>query len=159
MNGIIHIRIDERLIHGQVAAFWTNALKATRIMVVNDEIAKDSNEKAILRMAAPSSVATSIITQEKAVHNILHKRYGQQRVLMILKSPRDAVELIEKGLPIETINIGNMSAKKNTVAIKNSINITPQDRADFEQLIKRGVKLTVQMVPDDKNEDLQNYLK
>lgn len=159
MNGIIHIRIDERLIHGQIAGFWTNELKATRIMVIDDEISTDATEKSILRMAAPSGIALSVLSVEKAVANIASGKYGNQRVLVILKSPRTAVRLLEGGLSIKLINVGNMSNKEDTVAIKNSINITEQDRKDFEELIDNGVKLTAQMVPNDPVENLQSYLK
>ncbi len=66
MEGIIHIRIDDRLIHGQVATMWTNNLGATRIMVINDEVANNDLQKSVLRMAAPSNVSTSIISRDTA---------------------------------------------------------------------------------------------
>lgn len=158
MEGIIHIRIDDRLIHGQVAAFWTNALQATRIMVINDEVANDDMQKKILRMAAPTGIATSIITKEKALNNIIAGKYQNQRVLVIFKNPEDILELIEKGLPIQKVNVGNMGAKADTVAIKKSVNITEQDRAVFEKLTALDVQLTARMVPDESDEPLSKYL-
>ena len=158
MEGIIHIRIDDRLIHGQVAAFWSNALQATRIMVINDEVANDDMQKKILRTAAPTGIATSIITKEKALNNIMAGKYQNQRVLVIFKNPEAILELMEKGLPIQKVNVGNMGAKADTVAIKKSVNITAQDRATFEKLIALGVQLTAQMVPDESDEPLSKYL-
>ncbi len=67
MPGIVHIRIDDRLLHGQVCAFWTNTLKLTRIMVANDEVAEDELQKQVLRMAAPTGIRTSIISLKKDV--------------------------------------------------------------------------------------------
>ncbi len=80
MKGIIHIRIDDRLIHGQVATRWSTGLGVSRIMVANDAVAADEMQKGILRMVAPPGIATSIISKEKAATNILagsmlHKRY------------------------------------------------------------------------------------
>lgn len=158
MEGIIHIRIDDRLIHGQVAAFWSNTLQATRIMVINDEVANDDMQKKILRMAAPTGIATSIITKEKALNNISAGKYQNQRVLVIFKNPEDILELMEKGLPIKKVNVGNMGAKANTVAIKKSVNITEKDRAVFEKLMALGVQLTARMVPDESDEPLSKYL-
>ena len=77
MEGIIHIRIDDRLIHGQVATQWTNDLGATRIMAINDEVATNPTLKTVLRMAAPPNVSTSIITRETAVTNIKAGKYGR----------------------------------------------------------------------------------
>ncbi|WP_125702635.1 PTS system mannose/fructose/N-acetylgalactosamine-transporter subunit IIB [Lacticaseibacillus daqingensis] len=159
MPGIIHIRIDERMIHGQVAAFWTNTLKATRIMVINDEVANDEVEKKMLRMAAPGSVATSILTKETAVKNILSGRYEGHRVLMIVKTPEDIAALIAAGLPIKQFNVGNMSAKAGTHAVKKSVNVTDEQVALFNRLMADGVTITAQMVPDDQAASLATFLK
>ena len=83
MKGIIHIRIDDRLIHGQVATMWTNNLGATRIMVINDEVANNDLQKSVLRMAAPSNVSTSIITRETALKNISSGKYEGQKYLLL----------------------------------------------------------------------------
>ena len=159
MEGIIHIRIDDRLIHGQVAAFWSNILQATRIMVINDQVANDELQKKVLRMAAPTGIATSIITKEKAFANISAGKYSGQKVMVIFKNPEDILDLVEMGLPIKHVNVGNMGAKENTRAIKKSVNVTDEDIAAFEALGEKGVQLTAQMVPDDSDELLSKYLK
>jgi len=159
LEGITHIRIDDRLIHGQVAAFWTNTLKASRIMVINDEVANDPIQKQVLRMAAPSGVATSIITKEKAFHNISEGKYAGQRVFIIFKNPEDILELKNKGLEIESVNVGNMATKDDTKSIKKSINLTTKNIETFKKLNQLGVVLTAQMVPDDANELLSKYLE
>ena len=117
MEGIIHIRIDDRLIHGQVATMWTNELGATRIMVINDEVANNDMQKSLLRMAAPPNVSTSIITRETAVKNISAGKYKGQKVFIVVKSPLDILYLLNNGLDIKEINVGNMSAKSNTEVI------------------------------------------
>lgn len=158
MEGIIHIRIDDRLIHGQVAAYWSNSLQATRIMVINDEVANDEIQKKVLRMAAPSGIATSIITKEKAFHNIMEGKYLGQRVFVIFKGPKDILELVEKGMPIKKVNVGNMGAREGTKAIKKSVNVTEEEIRIFHKLAEKGVELTAQMVPDDANDLLSKYL-
>ena len=91
MEGIIHIRIDDRLIHGQVATQWTNDLGATRIMAINDEVATNPTLKTVLRMAAPPNVSTSIITRETAVTNIKAGKYTGQKVLVVVISDRSGI--------------------------------------------------------------------
>ena len=108
MEGIIHIRIDDRLIHGQVATMWTNNLGATRIMVINDEVANNDLQKSVLRMAAPSNVSTSIISRDTAVKNISLGKYRGQRVFIVVKSPLDILHLVNNGLDIKKVNVGNM---------------------------------------------------
>lgn len=158
MKGIIHIRIDDRLIHGQVASRWSTGLKATRIMVINDEVANDDIQKSVLRMVAPVGISTSIITKEKAVNNISAGKYEGQRVLVVLKSPVDVLNLIESGLDIKEVNVGNMANRKNTVQIKRSVNVTPEEVEAFRELISLGVKLTAKMVPDESDSLLEDFL-
>lgn len=158
MKGIVHIRIDDRLIHGQVAAFWTNALSVSRIMVINDEVAVDEMQKPLLRMVAPASVRTSIIDKETAVKNILAGKYEGQRVLAILKNPKDIWDIKEAGLKIKEINVGNMAAREGTRSIKRSVNITDTDEVYFKKLLEAGVDINAIMVPDDKDCKLKDLL-
>ncbi|MGG7175894.1 PTS system mannose/fructose/N-acetylgalactosamine-transporter subunit IIB [Clostridium neonatale] len=147
MEGIIHIRIDDRLIHGQVATMWTNELGATRIMVINDEVANNDMQKSLLRMAAPPNVSTSIITRETAVKNISAGKYRGQKVFIVVKSPLDILYLLNNGLDIKEINVGNMSAKSNTEVIKTTISVTKEEKEAFKELIERGVEVTAIMTP------------
>ena len=147
MEGITHIRIDDRLIHGQVATMWTNELGATRIMVINDEVANNDMQKSLLRMAAPPNVSTSIITRETAVKNISAGKYKGQKVFIVVKSPLDILYLLKNGLDIKEINVGNMSAKSNTEVIKTTISVTKEEKEAFKELIERGVEMTAIMTP------------
>lgn len=158
MNGIVHIRIDDRLIHGQVATRWTAETKATRILIPNDKVATDATQKQILRMAAPSSVNTSLISVEKAAENIIAGKYSSQRVLLVAKSPVDIVRLIELGVSIEKINVGNMAKRDGAEQIKKSISVLPEEREAFEKLFDMGVIITAQMVPDEKAALLSEFL-
>lgn len=158
MPGIVHIRIDDRLLHGQVCAFWTNTLKLTRIMVANDEVAEDELQKQVLRMAAPTGIRTSIISLKKAATQILEKKYAGQRVLMIIKNPGDALKLIEMGLPIQHINVGNMANRPNTVQYKKSISLTKEEYDQIMKLHEMGVEMDAQMTPDEHYSDLMSFL-
>lgn len=159
MEGIVHVRIDARMIHGQVAAFWSNALRVNRIMVANDKVAEDEITKSALRMVAPAGMRTSLISLEKAAANIKAGKYAGQRVLLILTSPVDAVKLMDMGLDIKSINVGNMSKRENTVQIKRSVSVTPEEVEAFYELDKRGVELTSIMVPDEPKSYILDYLK
>ncbi|AXX65082.1 PTS mannose/fructose/sorbose transporter subunit IIB [Bombilactobacillus bombi] len=158
MKGIIHIRIDDRMIHGQVATQWTNQLNASRIMVINDEVANDITRKSIVRLAAPPNVHTSIITKEKALNNILNGKYEGQRVLVVAVSPIDIKYLLDNGLPIKTVNVGNLSRRSGTKRIRPTININEQERQAFQDLIDAGVEVTVIQTPKDSLEYMKDFL-
>lgn len=156
---IIANRIDGRLIHGQVANLWTTKLNISRIMVVDDEIAENTIEKSGLKLATPAGVKLSVLPVAKAVENILAGKYDSQRLLIVAKKPDRFLRLVEAGVPIETLNVGNMSQTSETRSVTRSINVVDEDVAVFHQLNEKGVKLTAQMVPNDPAEDFMKLLK
>ncbi|EUB26448.1 PTS system sorbose subfamily IIB component [Streptococcus sp. AS20] len=156
---IIANRIDGRLIHGQVANLWTTTLNISRIMVVDDEIAENTIEKSGLKLATPAGVKLSVLPVAKAAENILAGKYDSQRLLIVAKKPDRFLRLVEAGVPIETLNVGNMSQTSETRSVTRSINVVDEDVAVFHQLNEKGVKLTAQMVPNDPAEDFMKLLK
>lgn len=159
MEGIIHIRIDDRLIHGQVAVFWTRRLNANRIMVIDDAVAVDEMRKATLRMVAPAGVNTSILPVEKAAANILSDRYKGQRVLVVVNSPLVIERLMKLGLDIKELNVGNLSKRDGTEQIKKSISVTEEEKECFKRLMDAGVTLTANMTPEEHGNYLKDYLR
>lgn len=158
MEGIIHVRIDDRMIHGQVATQWSGRLNATRIMVINDNIINDEMRKTVVRLAAPANVSTSILGRQKALNNIKSGKYKGQRVLLICVSPMDVNYLIDNGLPINSVNVGNLAQRDGTERVRPSINVTPEEKESFKKLIDRGVEVTVIPTPQSPTVYLKDYI-
>ncbi|MBW9323999.1 PTS sugar transporter subunit IIB [Enterococcus casseliflavus] len=158
MNGFVHIRIDDRLIHGQVATRWAAECKINRIMVIDDEVAENEIEKSVLRMAAPSGINTSILTLEKAVSNIKNENYSGQRVMLIVKTPLILLEMMNRGVSLLDVNIGNMSNRPGTIQYKKSVSMLPEERKAVEYLLRHGIKVTARMVPDDSAQSITHYI-
>ncbi|EOL42286.1 PTS system mannose/fructose/sorbose-specific IIB component [Enterococcus phoeniculicola] len=156
---IIATRIDGRLIHGQVANLWTTKLNITRIMVVDDDVATNAIEKSGLKLATPAGVKLSVLPVEKAATNILAGKYDSQRLLIVARRPDRFLQLVELGVPITEINVGNMSQTDKTRSITKSINVMDSDVEVFNRLNEKGVKLVAQMVPSDRAEDFMSLLK
>ena len=155
---IIGSRIDGRLVHGQVANLWATKLDISRFMVVDDAVAEDNIEKQGLKLATPSGVKLSVLPVEKAANNILAGKYDSQRLLIIAKNPQVYLQLVEAGVPIEEINVGNMSQTNETKSITKSINVTDEDINVFEKLDEKNIQIVAQMVPGDRKEDFIRLL-
>ena len=97
---IVHVRIDERLIHGQVAMVWTNTVGASRIIVANDEAVRDDMIIAALKISKPAGVKLSILSRNKAVEKIGNGAYDDDRVFLIFQNVKDAAYCVEKGLEL-----------------------------------------------------------
>ena len=152
---IVNVRIDERLIHGQVAAVWTNTLNATRIMVIDDLAAKDDIQKMALKMACPSSVKLSILSAAKAADRLKNEAYPTDRVFVVLKGPKTVRAVADAGYQFPVVNVGNMSNKFGSTQVKRSVSVTAEDVEAFREMTDRGTKFTAQMVP---TEDLIDFM-
>ncbi len=159
MPGIVHIRIDDRLLHGQVVGMWTNTLQATRIMIPCDRVAEDEVLRKVLRMAAPAGVKTSFISAERAARQIMEGRYEGQRVFMVCESPADILKLMNLGLPITKINVGNIGGAEGRIAVKTSLSMSPEEAKMFHEIMDRGVEVTSQMVPAEPVSHLIDFMK
>lgn len=147
---IVNVRIDERLIHGQVAAFWTNTLNASRIMVIDDGAAKDEIQKVALKMACPSTVKLSVLPAEKAAARLNEGAYPGEKIFCVLKSPKTVKQMRDFGYTFPEVNVGNMSSKFGSTQIKRSVCVTAEDVEIFRELNTAGIKFTAQMVPSEE---------
>ena len=155
---IIHARVDERLIHGQVAMVWTNTVGASRIVVVNNEALQDEMILAGLKMAKPAGVKLSIVTVKRAIERFKEDAYAGERIFVITKNIADMAELIKAGVAIEKVNIGNVAKREGSKQIKKSVNLTEKDIEQIKEIIKSGHQVTAQMIPNESDQSILNYL-
>lgn len=155
---IVHARVDERLIHGQVAMVWTNTIGATRIIVVNDEAVKDDMIIAGLKMAKPAGVRLSILSLKRAAEKFAEKDYENDKVFLITKSIGDMAALIRSGVPIKAFNVGNVAKREGSRPIKKSVNLTETDIKDIREMTDMGVSVTAQMLPNESDQSILNML-
>lgn len=151
---ILDVRIDDRLVHGQVVGFWIPHFSLDRILIVDDEIATDELRKTVLRFGMPNQTKLTIFDAEKAAEKLLRKIDEGIRVMILVQGPKPLVQLIENGYPISSVTIGNMSTKEDAVSLRKTVFISPEEREDFIKLKNYGVKLYSQMVPNEQKEDI-----
>ncbi len=112
-SGTPPTRIDNRLIHGQVATQWNSTLGSNLILVANDEVSTNTMRQNLMKMAAPTGVQTRFFSLQKTI-DVIHKASPAQKIFIVLDSPQDALKLVEGGVPIKTLNIGNMHMAEGT---------------------------------------------
>ena len=150
---IVGVRIDFRLIHGQVANLWANAKQVSRFMVVDDQLTTDDMQKQVLRMACPAAVKLSVLPLEKASANIQAGKYDAQRLFILAKKPETLLRLIESGVQLPEINVGNMSSLNEVKRVGLNIGMDEGDIEAFKKLQEKGIRMYAQMVPSDTPSD------
>lgn len=105
-------RVDERLVHGQVAFAWTNSLGADCILVVNDEAAADKIRATTLKLAAPAGIKFSIKSVADAIVLLNGTKTDKYKVFVIVGNTDDALKLVEHVKGVDHINLGNMKRQR-----------------------------------------------
>lgn len=147
MLNIVLTRIDDRLIHGQVITAWAKIKKANRIIVVDDEVAEDSFMVKVLKMAAPSSIKVEIFTIADAAGALNAEDTGEN-VIILVKTPKTVLGLIQAGVNIKELNLGGMGATQGRKQLYRNISISEGEKELFRELLALDVDVFVQIVPD-----------
>ncbi|CAM3627078.1 PTS sugar transporter subunit IIB [Erysipelothrix urinaevulpis] len=157
---MIELRVDDRLIHGQVALLWSKHLKIKGIIVANDAAATSKVQQASLKMAAPQGINVLIKSLDEASDILNDPRAGSMNILLLCKSVTDAYEMLKNVTSIDRINIANvgrfdgeeLSTKHklfSTLYLDNS------DLESFKAIQKMSVKMVHQISPDSNERDLK----
>ena len=151
-------RVDERLVHGQVAFAWTNSLGADCILVVNDDAAADKIRAATLKLAAPAGIKFSIKSVEDAIVLLNGDKTGKYKIFVIVGNTDDALKLEENVKEVDHINLGNMKKTEGRRAITNSLAIDDHDAENIRVMVQAGVVVECRAVPTDKEIDAMSLI-
>ncbi|MGC4110826.1 MAG: PTS sugar transporter subunit IIB [Nocardioides sp.] len=154
-----HLRIDNRLIHGQVTVAWAGSLGADRLVVSNDEVAADDMQRMILPQAA-RGVPTSVLGIQETLDLCADEAAQAESIFVIAKFPADALALVRGGLKPEEINVGNQAPRPGTkfTMVTRSIAVTAEDAETYRAIAAEGFTLQQRMMPTDKKADFLQVL-
>jgi N-acetylgalactosamine PTS system EIIB component len=153
---ILWTRIDNRLIHGQVAVTWSNHVGANLIVVANDEVAKDPLQQSLMDMAVPG-LDTRYFTIQETIDKI-GQASDEQKIALIVKTPQDVLKLVRGGVPIRKVNIGNMHYSEGKEPLTNTVAVDEQDKEAFRNLHRLGILLEIRRVPSEKGKNILDLL-
>ena len=143
-------RIDDRLIHGQVATRWTKETNVQRIIVVSDEVAADTVRKTLLTQVAPPGVTAHVVDVAKMIRVYNNPKYAGERVMLLFINPTDVERIVEGGVKITSVNIGGMAFRQGKTQVNNAISVDAKDIEAFNKLNARGIELEARKVSTDQ---------
>ena len=152
------LRIDSRLLHGQVATNWARVLKLDRILVVSDSVSHDAIRKVLIKQASPPGLKTNVIPLQKVLRLNHDFRFDGLKVMLLVENPHDALRLIVGGIHVLTINIGSLSFNNNKQMISDTVAVSKMDIQAFEWLHRHNINLEIQRVSSDPPKDLWKIL-
>lgn len=152
-------RIDDRLIHGQVATVWAKEAGAKRIIVVSEEVERDEIRKTLVKQATPPGIKVNVINVEKAIKVFNNPKYKNETVFFLFTNPSEVLEMVRGGIPIKSINIGGMQFKQGRKQVTKAVSITDNDAVAFKQLVSEGVELDLRVIASDAKGNFEEKMK
>ena len=148
------VRIDDRLIHGQVALAWGAHLSPDRIVLVNDEVAEDEWKRGLYSETDALGTVMSVLSIDAFVCGAAEGRWDDERIIVIVESPEDLLSLLEKGVEIPTANVGGMHHHEGKRELLSYVYVDGDDVAAMRKIIQSGTALLARDVPQSQAIDL-----
>lgn len=151
-------RIDDRLVHGQVAFTWVPALGVNCLIVANDKVAKDEFMKMTLGLAKPAGTKLLVKSLKEAAEFLNDQKNDSQKILLIINSIKDAFVMAAEVPEIRSINIGGLRLKDGAKLISKAVGVNEEDIMLLRDLLSKGVELEIRQVPTDNKQMVKSLI-
>lgn len=151
---ILTVRIDDRLLHGQVVYSWKAALSYNAVVIASNEAANDETRKMALKMSCPDGVRLAIRTIEEAAEVLKNPKLEPMKVFVICSKPKDAYELLTLIDETPVLNVGGMQMHDGKVLLAPAVYVSKEDIAYLDKIQESGIEIEVRQVPTD---NIRNY--
>ncbi|AYV68138.1 PTS mannose/fructose/sorbose transporter subunit IIB [Niallia circulans] len=160
MGKINLVRVDDRLIHGQVMTKWSKGLGTNALYVIDNETASDEFMKDIyINTNSSSGLKIQVYSNQEVVEKWNSDQFGKDNVVLLFKYIASVKEVVEQGLPVTRLNIGGVSKKGEAQFVIPTVALTETDVDNLKSLHAKGIEIFFQTVPDSKKVSLTDGLK
>ena len=143
------VRIDNRLIHGQVIEAWLPYTGAKTVIVANDELASDILQQEIMSLAIPQTISSLFVSVENLADTVTGQEGSSADTLVLFSSCADARRAFDNGFDFNMLNIGNVHYSPGKKQISPSVALSDEDEGCLKHLSRKGVELDFRCVPND----------
>ena len=153
------LRIDSRLIHGQVAGAWVSYVAPQTLIAASDSAANDELRKTLLLQVGPASARTNVLDIAKTIRVYFNPEYKDMRTMIVVESPMDALKLLEAGVTVDEVNVGGVTFKPGMTLITEAVSVNDEHVEAYKAINDLGVTMTLQQVPTSSRTDMMSKLK
>lgn len=164
---IVQIRVDDRLIHGQVALVWSKELNTPGIIVANDEAANNETVKMTLKMATPSGIKLLVRSVDDAVGVFNNEKAKTMRIFALTRNMKDTLKLVENCRNnIETVNVANVGRfdptdiSEKVALVGNTVLLNHDEIEATKKIVElMGDNVYHQLIPTNAKTPISKLLK
>lgn len=153
------IRIDDRLIHGQVVIGWAGHLNTKRIILCDDSIAENDWEKELYLSSVPEKIEAQVLTTSQTIDYLKAGNENLDSTMILVNSPLIIEELMRKGVKIEKVNVGGIHFKEGRKRLLNYLYLNEDEINSFKRCIEQGVQFECQDIPLCKRTPLAKLIQ
>jgi PTS system mannose-specific IIB component len=157
--GIVLVRVDDRLVHGQIVEGWLPSTRAQELLVANDALADDPVQRMIVMAAIPRSVSLVIDTVEGIADRLTPEANGAVRRMILVSKPVDALRLWKAGVHFRRLNLGNLRCGNVSLCLSRSVVVGEESLKVLCALAREGIKVDIQSVPFEKRVRLDDVCR
>lgn len=155
---ITFIRVDNRLVHGQILEGWVPFIRASRIVVVDDEVASDIFRETVIKMAVPYDIEVVVYSVNEFASDYHYGDNDGKNTIILFQNIADAMRAFRSGFRFGELNIGNIHFESDRVCCSSSIYLSKDDIIDLEYLVNDGVHIELRSVPRDRPVDFTSIM-
>ena len=156
---IVLIRIDDRLIHGQIIEGWLKTVHADRILVVSDEVVDDKIQSQLMGLAVPEYIKLTIADVKNSVEIINAGHDTKERILVLLPDIQTASRMIELKADIESLNLGGLHWSQGKTQYLKAVSLDEKDIEQLKEIKKRGIEIESRALPMDDRLDILKFIE
>ncbi len=147
---IVFIRIDDRLIHGQVVEGWVSYLKASYLLVADDAVASNTMQRSIMELAVPQGLKVMIGPVEEMCRRLRTSVLDAERAILLFSNPADVLRAIKAGMECRSLNVGGMHYVPGKRKLMDVLAVNDKDLEALKEIAGKGIKIVVQTVPTQR---------
>ena len=156
---LVLVRVDCRLIHGQILEAWIPFTRADCLIVANDEVAGDLMQRTILEMAVPPTIEVAIFKVKDAARSLAdNSRWADKRIMLLVANCQDALIFSRTGPRFDWLNLGNINCSPGKKYVTCSVSLDERDMDCLKEMNESGVTIEARCVPQDPSRDFNNIL-
>lgn len=159
MRNVVLARVDDRLIHGEVVTTWIPTTRATRVIIIDDEVARDEFNVRVVKALAPAGTKVFVYDVAKASEKLMVPGVEGERLLLLAKTPTTFYRLIKNGVPLKEVNLGGAGIRGERQPFINNVALNPEEVTSCEEMKKGSVRVYYQLVPEQGVIEIDDAVK
>jgi PTS system mannose-specific IIB component len=151
---IVLVRIDDRLVHGQIVQGWLKILDVDIILIISDIATLDIMQQILMTMAVPGNIKLDIKNLKDATNAITSGQYDKERVMILAVSPSDVLYMIENGADFKSVNIGGMHFISGKRQLLHNLCVNDNDVENLYKIHIKSVEIEGRILPEDEKKNI-----